>query len=143
MINIITEFNGEKMFILPDIYDYETPQKTPETVIEQPKEIDLDLSISATEMAYMTKCFNYLRKLNLIKTKYDFCAQYLSKSQHYFSMLETANRLPSISSLHHLIHNMEQKANDYEFNKPAIYHNLLKLVNEGQQHLYHRFLKVC
>ncbi len=131
------------MFLLPDTEDYILPNKKPETVIEQPKEVDFDLTVSNDEMAYMNKCYNYLRKLNIIKTKYDFCEQFLGKSRHYMAMVISSSRAPSISSLHNLIKNMEAQAEKYELEKITVYNILMRLVEEGKQHLYHRFLKVC
>ncbi len=131
------------MFLLPDIEEYILPKKTLGTVIEPPKEANLDLSISPDEMAYMTKCYKTLRKLNLIKTQYEFCEQFLGKSQHYMAMVISSGRAPSVSSLHNLIKSLEAQSEKHEFDKISIYNVLMRLVEEGKQHLYHRFIKIC
>ncbi len=100
-------------------------------------------AIPLNETAYIKKCYHYLHTLKLVKTQYDFCEQYLSKSKNYLSMIETTNRLPSVNSLHHLISHLEETSHTYKGNEPLVYNDLMALIHEGRRQIYYRFLTVC
>lgn len=63
-------------------------------------------TISDEELQFLELCQKLLRELGYIKTSYDFCEQFMGKSQHYLSMLLSEGRKPSIDALHNLVKNI-------------------------------------
>ena len=99
--------------------------------------------MSPDEAHFLDKCCKYLRVLGLVRTKSQFCEEFLKKSADYMSMIQSSHRTPSISCLHHLLLSMQAKADEYELNhqKQGQYQNLLHLIKEGQNFITNRLLK--
>jgi len=92
--------------------------------------------------AFVKYCYNYTKKIGIVKNQYDFSKQFLNKSQHYLSMLLTESRSPSANSLYNLVNNLNHLQDLYSTyeNKKTIVHSLDKIIECGNQLLTSKIL---
>ena len=91
---------------------------------------------------FLKFCYNYTKKIGMVKNQYDFSRQFLNKSQHYLSMLLTEHRSPSANSLYNLVNNLNHLQDLYSTyeNKKTIVHSLDKIIECGNQLLTKKIL---
>ena len=78
-----------------------------ETIQQQTADTNAFINkMSKDEIAFLIKCYKYLRVLGLVKNQVQFSEQYLSRSKDYMSLIQTTDRIPSIDCLHNLINAM-------------------------------------
>lgn len=108
-------------------------QRTQKYETEQMRE-DLD---------YIKKSYLYLRKINLVKSQYDFSTSYLNKNKYYLGMILCENRMPSIDGLHTLITNIKQIRDYFEddINYQAEVRILNNLIESGKNIITNRLFK--
>ena len=84
---------------------------------------------------FLKFCYNYTKKIGMVKNQYDFSRQFLNKSQHYLSMLLTEHRSPSANSLYNLMSNLNHLQDLYSTydNKQPIVNTLDMIIERGNQ----------
>ena len=120
--------------ILIDDWLAEPPKSQPQMNVE---------CLSQNETDYLNKCFKYMMVLGIVHTKSEFCTQILKRSPDYLSMIQSSGRKPSVRALHQLLLSMGEKADEYEMSSThqTQFHNLQKLIQEGQNFVSKRLLK--
>lgn len=62
--------------------------------------------MSNEELQFLNLCQKMLRRLGFIKNNYEFSEQFMGKSKHYYGMILSENRSPSIDALHNVLKNI-------------------------------------
>ena len=95
------------------------------------------------DLHYMKRTYQYLKKLKLIKSQYQFSKQFLEKSQYYFGMILCEERHPSIDSLHRLIRNIGEIRDllEEDLNTDSEVRILNNIIAEGQNLITQRLFK--
>ncbi len=107
--------------------------RTQKYELEQVKE-DID---------YIKRAYLHLRKIGIIKSQYEYSNQFLNRTNHYFSMILSEQRQPSIDSINTLVQNLIALKNIYEDydNKNTHIRLLESLIKTGKQIITQRLLR--
>ncbi len=82
---------------------------------------------------FVKYCYDFTKKIGMVKNQYDFSKQFLNKSQHYLSMILTEQRSPSVNSLYNLVNNLghlQDLYNTYD-NKKSLANSLDRIIDQG------------
>ena len=96
------------------------------------------------DIAFIKHCCQYLQRLGLVKSQYQFCEQFLNKSQHYLAMLMCENRRPAPNTIYNLVQNLNQVYDcftSYGNDRPAINRQLLLMIEKGNAIITKRILE--
>lgn len=90
------------------------------------------LNIFSENISFLDECYSFLKNdVKIVKNKYEFSEMFLNKTKHYYGMLKSAKRKPSINSLYLLIENLKLFQNDKSNT----------LIDKGKEILKKRLLK--
>ena len=108
-------------------------QRTQKYELEQIKE-DAD---------YMKRIYLHLRKMGIVKSQYEYSTQFLNRTHHYFSMILSEQRHPSIDSINELVKNLTEIRNLYEedYSKNTHVRLLEQFITDGKHIITKRLLK--
>lgn len=129
---INTMLNANASEAQEDVLNDEKERNNDEIRKERSKRYSLQQT--SQESAFMKECCERLQQMGIIKSRYQFCEEFLNKSPHYLSMILCENRVPSIDVLHFLLENLKslsfafQSANE----NSEIAHQLKPLIYKGQ-----------
>ena len=84
--------------------------------------------ITDKELQFLNVCQKLLRKLGFIQNRYQFSEQFMERSKHYFGMLLSENRQPSIDALYTIVKNIKILNDGVNASKDLDY-----LYKKGQQ----------
>lgn len=90
-----------------------------------------DIQKLCDEAVFMKECCEYLKQVGLIRSRHEFCRDFLKKTPNYLAIVICEGRKPTISTIHFLLQNLKEVC--FAFNDDKNKSKMLNLINRGQE----------
>lgn len=90
-----------------------------------------DMQKLCDEAIYMQECCEYLKQVGLVRSRHEFCRDFLKKTPNYLAIVICEGRKPTIGTIHFLVKNLKEVC--FAFPEDKIKSEMSDLINRGQE----------